>query len=132
MTTVIDGISFDTLLKARERFEQFRKNLHSDQEKAGAIKAFEYTYESVWKNMKRLVDIRGGVPFSINGSRDVFRAAAHINIDSRSKNMVQIYRSKKYYFAYTYNEEDADTVIAIFNDFSRELTLFLKNIGIVP
>lgn len=80
MTTIVDGIAFDSLLRARNRFEQFRQHLTTDQEKAGAIKAFEYTHESAWKSMKKLIDVRGGIPFSINGSRDVFRAAAYINL----------------------------------------------------
>lgn len=130
MTVIIEGISFDALLRARERFEQFRKHLNTDQDKAGAIKAFEYTYESAWKSMKRLVDVRGGIPFPINGLRDVFRAAAYINMIKDPKVWFKFVEARNI-TAHVYNEDDADEVIAVFDDFSRELTLFLKNIGIV-
>ena len=42
---IIDGIQIDSLLKAFAKFEEFRKHIESDQEKEGAVHAFEYTFE---------------------------------------------------------------------------------------
>lgn len=42
---LVQGIDITSLIKARNKFEQFRQHLNSEQEKAGAIQAFEYSYE---------------------------------------------------------------------------------------
>lgn len=41
---IIDDIEISSLLKALNKFEKFRLNMHIEQEKAGAIQAFEYSY----------------------------------------------------------------------------------------
>ena len=69
----IDDIDIAPLLKAREKFEIFRKHLDSEQEKAGAIQAFEYTYELAWKTMKRLLEAQGTI---VQSPRATFREAA--------------------------------------------------------
>ncbi|HLD84423.1 MAG TPA: hypothetical protein VI844_01475 [Coxiellaceae bacterium] len=45
---IFDDIDAGPLLRAQKKFELFRKNLNSEQEKAGAIQAFEYCYELSW------------------------------------------------------------------------------------
>lgn len=58
-TWLIQGIDIGPLLKAQATFERFRQHLSSDQEKAGAVQAFEFSYELAWKTMKRFLLIRG-------------------------------------------------------------------------
>ncbi len=43
--TIIDDIRIDPLLKAFQKFERFRRHDRSEQEKAGTIQAFEYSFE---------------------------------------------------------------------------------------
>ena len=50
----IDGVNVSPLLKAFSKFESFRINQHTEQEKTGTIQAFEYCFELIWKIMKRL------------------------------------------------------------------------------
>ncbi|WP_342267815.1 nucleotidyltransferase substrate binding protein [Candidatus Tisiphia endosymbiont of Empis tessellata] len=59
MVYLIDNIDISNLLKARSNFEDFRLNLDTEQNKAGAIQAFEYCYELTWKTMKRLLEVQG-------------------------------------------------------------------------
>ena len=51
----IDEINIAPLLKAFKKFESFRLNDTTEQERAGIIQAFEYNFELVWKIMKRLI-----------------------------------------------------------------------------
>lgn len=69
---IIENINIESLLKAFDKFEQFRQNLDTEQEQAGAIQAFEYCFELVWKTMKRLLDARGKIA---NSPREAFRMA---------------------------------------------------------
>lgn len=71
--TVITMVSILPLIKAFNKFKIFSENLQSEQEKAGAVQAFEYCYELSWKTMKRLLNERGVI---VNSPREVFRCAA--------------------------------------------------------
>jgi len=44
---IIDDINIESLFKAFSKFEEFRQNLDTEQEQAGAIQAFEYCFELV-------------------------------------------------------------------------------------
>ena len=51
----MDRISLGPLLKAFNKFEIFRLNTNTEQEKAGAILAFKCCFELVWKTMTRSI-----------------------------------------------------------------------------
>ena len=42
---LIAGLDISSLLKSRKKFEEFRKHLDTEQNKAGSIQAFEFCYE---------------------------------------------------------------------------------------
>lgn len=73
MQQVHDTISIDPLKKAFSKLKQFSYNLNTEQEKAGAIQAFEYSFELFWKTMKRFLHARGS---DANSPCEVFRLAA--------------------------------------------------------
>ncbi len=77
---IIETIDVSSLLKAFEKFERFRTQTQSEQEKAGAIQAFEYSFELTWKTMRRLLGVRGIVA---NSPKAVFRKAALRRVHSR-------------------------------------------------
>jgi hypothetical protein len=68
--TVIDNVNIAPLLKDFDKFERFRMNSNTEQEKAGTIQAFEYCFELSWKIMNRLLQERGRMA---NSPRDLFR-----------------------------------------------------------
>ena len=57
----INEINITSLLKAFKKFETFRLNSNSEQEKAGTIHAVEYCFELIWKTMKRLLAEKGKI-----------------------------------------------------------------------
>ncbi len=121
---VIENVNIEPLLKAFSKFEQFRFNISTEQEKAGTIQAFEYCFELVWKIMKRLLQERGKIA---NSPKETFRMAAlegfisdpEIWFDSLKKRNMTVY---------TYNEYEVDNVIAITESFSFEVKQFLQKI----
>jgi nucleotidyltransferase substrate binding protein (TIGR01987 family) len=121
----IDQVNISPLLKARAKFEQFRQHLSTEQEKAGAIQAFEYCFELVWKVMKRLLHERGKVA---NSPRETFRMAG-LEGFIKDPEMWFEFLKKRNLTVHTYEEEEANQVVAIFEQFSSEVTLFLKSIG---
>lgn len=120
----LEKIDITSLLKAFEKFENFRKNLNTDQEKAGAIQAFEYCYELSWKTMKRLLEIQGK---SVNSPRATFRAAALEGYIEDPEVWFK-FIEKRNITVHTYQEDEADAVIEIFPIFSKELSSFIKKI----
>lgn len=70
---IIENVNIEPLLKVFLKFEAFRLNTKTEQEKAGAIQSFEYCFELVWKAMKRLLNERGKV---VNSPKEAFRMAA--------------------------------------------------------
>lgn len=122
----IDTINIESLLKVFSKFEQFRQNLETEQEQAGAIQAFEYCFELVWKKMKRLLEQRGKIA---NSPREAFRMAG---LEGFIKNpeIWFDFLKKRNITVHTYEEKEAQEVISVFEDFSLEIQDFLKNIGI--
>ena len=132
MTERIDGkwigeTNLAPLLKAFYKFETFRHNHTTEQERAGTIQAFEYCFELLWKSMKRLLEERGRVA---NSPRETFRMAA-LEGFIKDPEVWFDFIKKRNLTVHTYREEDAATVIAVCPLFASEVRDFLKNIGIV-
>ena len=124
MAYIIRGIDIENLLNARKKFEKFRQNLRSEQEKAGAIQAYEYTYELAWKTMKRLLNEQG---VEVASPRSCIREAAINNMISDPLIWFACLDLRNL-AAHTYNQQNSDEVLAIFDAFSRALSEFITNI----
>lgn len=120
-----ENVNFKPLLKAFEKFELFRLNDKTEQERAGTIQAFEYCFELVWKTMKRLLEERGKIA---NSPREAFRMAALEGFISDPELWFDFLR-KRNLTVHTYNQEEANEVIGICPIFSVELKEFLKAVG---
>ncbi len=125
MTNMIGEIDISNFLNARDQFEKYRKNIVKDQERAGAIQAFEFTYEMAWKIMKRLLVEQGII--DINSPKSCFREAAKIGMISEPKNWFHFIEIRNL-TVHTYSEQNVEKVIASFEDFSKLLNEFLSNI----
>ncbi|MEY3197063.1 MAG: hypothetical protein RLZZ59_431 [Pseudomonadota bacterium] len=124
--TWIDGIDIDSLIRARAQFEEFRKNTSTDQEIAGAIQAFNFTYELCWKTMKRLLNARG---VDVTSPREVFRASGLEKFINNPEDWIEFLYVRNL-VVHTYDSECASKALSTFEKFSLLVKEFLSNIGV--
>jgi nucleotidyltransferase substrate binding protein (TIGR01987 family) len=117
MSYLIEGIDVSPFIKACHIFEDYRKNMKTDQEKAGAIQAFGFSYEMAWKTMKRLLNSKGIQALSPG---DCFREATLLGIISDSKKWFG-FMEKRNLTVHTYEAKVVIEIIAIFEDYSSAL-----------
>jgi nucleotidyltransferase substrate binding protein (TIGR01987 family) len=122
----IGEIDISPLLKVLKKFELFLKNTQTEQERAGIIQAFEYCFELTWKVMKRLLEERGQRPSS---PRETFRMAALEGFISDPELWFDFLK-KRNLTTHTYQENEAEKVLAICPLFLQTLKLFLKQLGV--
>ncbi|HEV2916462.1 MAG TPA: nucleotidyltransferase substrate binding protein [Candidatus Babeliales bacterium] len=99
----IDTINIDSLIKAYTKFEQFRKQLETEQEQAGAIQAF-------------------------NSPRETFREAAIEGLIADPEIWFDFIKARNL-TVYAYDEENVQSVLLVFDNFAKELQAFLHSIG---
>lgn len=119
---IIDNVNITPLLKALKKFEQFRQNLNTEQEQAGAIQAFEYCYELTWKSMQKLLAFRGKIA---NSPREVFRMAALEGFIGDPEIWFEFLK-KRNVALYCYDREKVNEVLNILPSFSSELQNFIN------
>lgn len=123
---IIDNVYITPLLKAFKKFEAFRVHTVTEQEKAGAIQAFEYCFELVWKIMKKLLEERGRIA---NSPKETFRMAALEGFIQDVEVWFNFLKMRNLTVR-TYEENQADKVIEILPLFSQEIIAFLNAIGV--
>lgn len=121
MQQVHDTISIDPLKKAFSKLKQFSDNLNTEQEKAGAIQAFEYSFELSWKTMKRFLHARGS---DANSPREVFRLAA-LEGFIKDPELWFDFLVKRNMTVHTYHEAESERVVAILPSFVQEVHLLI-------
>lgn len=121
---LIAGLDISSLLKSRNKFEEFRKHLDTEQNKAGSIQAFEFSYELAWKTMKRFCEKSGKTPYIL---KDVFREAAVSGLISDPTRWFKFIEIRNI-TVHTYNEKNLELVISIFDDFSDALNELINNL----
>lgn len=119
-----DGIYYDNLIKAAGQFESFRQDMKTERDKAGAVQAFEYSYELAWKTMKRVLETKG---VETQSPKDTFREAA-LNKLIASPEPWFIFQLKRNLTVHTYRMETLNEVLSIFDEFSAELSGFIKRL----
>ena len=122
----IDTVIVTPLTKAFKKFETFRLNQSSEQEKAGTIQAFEYTFELCWKTMQKLLKERGIIA---NSPKETFRLAALEGFIDDPVLWFEFLK-KRNLTVHTYEEDDAAEVLLVLESFSHEVKVFFKKIGI--
>lgn len=125
---VVEGVDVSNFLKARDVFERFRRHLNTDQEQAGAVQAFEFTYEQAWKTLKRILAKRG---VDAPSPRDTFRESARNKLISDPE-LWFTFLEKRNLTSHTYKEENLHSLINIFPAFSKAVDEIITNLGISP
>lgn len=121
----VGDTNIEPLLKAFQKFENFRPHRQTEQERAGIIQAFEYCFELSWKIMKRLLEERGKVA---NSPKETFRMAA-LEGFIEDPELWFDFLKKRDLTTHTYNQQEADEVIAACDLFSKEVKKFLCVLG---
>jgi len=122
----IGEVDISNMLSAFNRFENFRMNEKTDQEKAGTIHAFEYSFELVWKLMKRLLAERGNIA---NSPRETIRMAALEGFIADPELWFDFLK-KRNLTTHSYHENIVNMIMPVLPIFSGEVKSFLKNIGV--
>ncbi len=120
----VDSVIIDPLLKAFSKFEKFRQKLETEQDRAGAIQAFEYCFELSWKIMKKLLEQRGRTAYS---PKEVFRMAVLEKFIDDPEIWFN-FLHRRNLTVHTYQEDIAGEVIEIFPQFSLAVQDFLATI----
>lgn len=125
MSNIILGeIDISPLLEAKKTLDFGIANAQSDLEKAGAIQAFEYTYELCWKTMKRILanqNIETSIP------KDIFRTAAQFNLIKDAEIWFKFIK-KRNETVHTYNKGTAKEIFEFLPIFQNEVEEFIKKI----
>lgn len=120
-TTTID---LANLLKAQAMFERFRQDMKNDRDQVGAVHAFKVCYESAWKMMKRALAING---VESSSPKDIFRKAVAAGLID-SPEIWFDFLEKRSLTAYTYEQENVDSIVGVFDQFSAELDKMIQRI----
>lgn len=117
LKTVRNHMVIDKLIKAQAVFERFRFHMENDRDQAGAVKAFEFCYELAWKMMKRALMLQGQ---ETGSPKDTFRKAALEKLIDDPEIWFN-FQQKRNLTVHTYEQENLDSIIEIFDSFSTEL-----------
>lgn len=110
-------LDISKLLKAQAVFERFRYDMQDDRDQAGAAQAFEFCYELAWKMMKRYLATQG---VEVVSPKDALRKAAIAKLIDDSEIWYN-FAEKRNLTSHTYEQENLDAIVAIFDEFSSEL-----------
>ena len=121
---ILGEIDITPLLEAKKTLDFGIANAKSDLEKAGAIQAFEYTYELCWKTMKRILanqNIETSIP------KDIFRTAAQFNLIEDAEIWFDFIK-KRNETSHTYNKTTAEEIFEFLPGFQKEVEKFIAKI----
>lgn len=120
----LENIDISHLLKARNTFEQFRIDMVTDRDKAGAVQAFEYCYELTWKILKKILSQRG---IETGSPKTTFRAAALDKLIDAPELWFD-FQQKRNLTIHTYNEANMEVVLSCFEMFSSKLSKLIEHL----
>lgn len=124
MVYTAEGIDYSSLIKARDKFELFRKDMKTERDEAGAVQAFEYCYELSWKTMKRILNSRG---LDCASPKEVFRKAGQEKLIGDPELWFE-FQQKRNLTTHTYSDKNMKLVLGVFDTFSDELNKFIDHL----
>jgi nucleotidyltransferase substrate binding protein (TIGR01987 family) len=114
---ICENIIITPLLRAQKAFEKALPMVSNDLERDGAIQRFEFTYELLWKTLKKVLLFKG---IEQNSPRGVFREAAKIGMIEDLDLWFDFLKNRNI-TVHIYKEEYAEIVFSALPVFSREL-----------
>lgn len=121
---IMENINFTPIKKAQGIFEEFRRSLNSNQEKAGAVQAFEFCYELAWKTLKKVLELRG---LTVGSPKDTFRKAQAEGLISDPE-LWFTFQKLRNIVTHTYNEQNLDLIVKSFDSFSFEMQKLIEKL----
>jgi nucleotidyltransferase substrate binding protein (TIGR01987 family) len=118
------NINIDSLIKAFTKFKLFKANDKTEQERAGIIKAFEYSFELSWKTMKRFLAERDII---VNSPREVIRMSALEGFIKDPEIWFE-FSKKRNLASHSYNEDCSDEVLSVCDVFSEEVSSLIDTL----
>lgn len=121
---ILGSINIAPLVRAHAQLKQGMLSLHSDLERDGVVKRFEYTYELAWKTLKKILMAKG---LESNSPRDVFRDAAKLHLIDDPKVWFD-FIDKRNLTSHTYNEASAQEVVEVLPEFEKAIDKLIVTI----
>jgi len=120
-TIILGDVNITYLLKAASKFKEILQLPKNEITRDAAIQRFEFTYELVWKTLKRILSVKG---ITVNNPRDVFREGGKQNLISNVEAWFKIieYRNKT---TNVYNEDMADEIYAALSGINDMIQKFI-------
>jgi nucleotidyltransferase substrate binding protein (TIGR01987 family) len=116
-----DKLSITPLISATHALREALKSAQTQLERDGAIQRFEFTYELLWKTLKKILAFKG---IDVNNLRDTFCEAAKNKLIEHPKFWFTVIR-KRNLSTHIYNQEMADEIFEFLPEFERELSNIL-------
>ncbi len=105
--TIFDGkLSIAPLINATNAFQEALKEAKTQLEQDGTIQRFEFTYELLWKTLKKILSFKG---IDANNPHDLFREAAKNKLIDHPHFWFGVIR-KRNLTTHIYNQEIADDI----------------------
>lgn len=119
---ILGSIQVTPLIRAADTFKQGLATAKSQLERDSVIQRFEFTYELVWKTLKRILAFKG---LDITNPRDVFREAAKQKLITDPTIWFE-FINKRNLTVHTYNPDVAEDIYESLPLFGKELDKFLQ------
>ncbi|KKP95068.1 MAG: Nucleotidyltransferase substrate binding protein, HI0074 family [candidate division TM6 bacterium GW2011_GWE2_36_25] len=123
--TILNGkINIAPLIKAQRAFDEAVAKAQTQLERDGAIQRFEFTYELLWKMLKKVLAFKG---LNINNPRDVFREAAKEHLIEDPKIWFEVIK-KRNMTTHIYSEMYAKEIFEFLPHFQKQLSKIIDQI----
>ena len=119
---LFNELNITPLIKAKESFEIALNAPETDLNRDAAIQRFEYTFELIWKTIKRILKYKG---MNANNPRDVIREAAKQGLIDNPA-LWFTFLDDRNETVHTYNESVAKEIYQDLPIFQQELTKLLN------
>jgi len=115
---ILNEIIITPLVKAHKTLDTGIAKAKTELEKDGVIQRFEYTYELLWKTLKRILEYKG-IP--LKNPRDIFRESAIQGLIDNPEFWFEVIR-KRNLTTHTYSEDYSYEIYEFLPEFNKEVS----------